>query len=194
MTLFGPIHLMLLAGIVALVALLAWACRTGGLPSRPVRITLGLVLALNELIWWVFRYSHEGFHFPRNLPLQLCDVAVWMTVVACLTLKPWVVELALRMAELWRGSRYWYLAGSLRCVPARCGVPTEACLVTPRCSVLSTRYSTPTICTSVQGRKVLPCWMHLVHGRFIWCKRRGWRCCCISCCGCGRGTRLRPMN
>lgn len=92
MTLFGPIHLMLLAGIVFITVLLAWLCRTHRLPSRPIRVTLGLALATNELIWWVYRYSHEGFHFPRNLPLQLCDVTVWMTVIACLTLKPWVVE------------------------------------------------------------------------------------------------------
>ena len=83
---------MLLAGIAAFIVLLAWACRTGRLPPRRVRIALGVALAPNELIWWVFRYSHEGFHFRRNLPLQLCDVTVWMTVVACLTLKPWVVE------------------------------------------------------------------------------------------------------
>jgi hypothetical integral membrane protein (TIGR02206 family) len=68
MILFGPTHRMLLAGIVAVIALLAWACRTGRLPKRPVR------------------------HFPANLPLQLCDVTVWMTVVACLTLNPWLVE------------------------------------------------------------------------------------------------------
>lgn len=92
MALFGSTHLTLLAGIAAVGALLTWACRTGRLPGRAVRIALGLALAVNELVWWVFRYSHEGFHFPLNLPLQLCDVAVWMTVAACLTLKPWVVE------------------------------------------------------------------------------------------------------
>lgn len=92
MILFGPTHLTLLAGIAAVIVLLAWGCRTGRLPARSVRLTLGLALAANELIWWVYRYSHEGFHFPVNLPLQLCDVTVWMTVIACLTLNPWVVE------------------------------------------------------------------------------------------------------
>jgi hypothetical integral membrane protein (TIGR02206 family) len=92
MQLFGTTHLTLLALIAVLGTTLAWACRTCLLPSRPVRLTFGFALAANELIWWIFRYSHEGFHFPRNLPLQLCDVTVWMTVAACLTLKPWVVE------------------------------------------------------------------------------------------------------
>lgn len=92
MPLFGTTHLALLAAIAAAAALLAWGCRARRLPPRIVRFALGIALAVNELIWWAFRYSHEGFDFPRNLPLQLCDVTVWMTVVACLTLSPWVVE------------------------------------------------------------------------------------------------------
>ncbi len=92
MPLFGNIHLTLLAVIGLFSFLLTWLCRRSLLPARAVRLTLGIALAANELIWWIFRYSHEGFHFPRNLPLQLCDVTVWMTVAACLTLVPWVVE------------------------------------------------------------------------------------------------------
>jgi hypothetical integral membrane protein (TIGR02206 family) len=93
MILFGQIHLALLGAILTVGVILAWACRTKKLPLRAVRLTLGFALAVNELIWWAFRYSHEGFQFPRNLPLQLCDVTVWMTVAACLTLTPWVVEM-----------------------------------------------------------------------------------------------------
>ena len=58
-----------------------------------MRLALGYGLAVNELIWWVFRYAHEGIH-PRNLPLQLCDITVWASVLACLTLVPAVVEFA----------------------------------------------------------------------------------------------------
>ncbi len=92
MTLFGPLHLSLLAAIAALCVALAWVCRRAPGAVRPLRYGLGLALAANELGWWVFRYSHEGFRFPRNLPLQLCDVTVWATVVACLTLAPRIVE------------------------------------------------------------------------------------------------------
>lgn len=59
-----------------------------------MRLALGYGLALNELIWWVFRYSQEGLRFPVNLPLQLCDLTVWITVLACLRLAPLAVEFA----------------------------------------------------------------------------------------------------
>jgi hypothetical integral membrane protein (TIGR02206 family) len=92
MELFGMTHLALL-GVIGLIALaLASLCRTGRIPARPLRLILGVALALNELIWWWFRYSHEGFRFPVNLPLQLCDVTIWSTVIACLTLAPAIVE------------------------------------------------------------------------------------------------------
>ena len=59
-----------------------------------MRLIIGYGLAMNELIWWIFRYSHEGFRFPVNLPLQLCDVTLWMTVIACVTLARFSVEFA----------------------------------------------------------------------------------------------------
>ncbi len=92
MRLFGPVHLLLLAGIALAAVLLAHLCRHGLISSRVVRLILGYSLAINEVIWWIFRYSHEGFRFPLNLPLQLCDIAVWTTVLACLTLNPLLVE------------------------------------------------------------------------------------------------------
>jgi len=91
--LFGPVHLLLLLATIGAAATLSWLCRAKKVPGRPVRLVLGYALAGNELIWWVFRYSHEGVHVT-NLPLQLCDLTVWMTVLACLTTIPRVVEFA----------------------------------------------------------------------------------------------------
>ena len=48
---------------------------------------------INELIWWRFRYSHEGIHL-WNLPFQLCDVTLWASAIACLTMVPVIVEFA----------------------------------------------------------------------------------------------------
>jgi hypothetical integral membrane protein (TIGR02206 family) len=94
MPLFGPLHLSLLAMTVAIATALAMLCRTRPNIRRPVRLIVGSGLAANELIWWWFRYSHEGFRFPNNLPLQLCDIGIWMTVIACLTLAWLAVEFA----------------------------------------------------------------------------------------------------
>lgn len=93
MPLLGPLHLALLAAIAAVAAGLSVLCRRRPRAARPVRLALGLGLAANEIVWWVFRYSHEGVHLT-NLPLQLCDAAVWLSVFACLSLSPLVVECA----------------------------------------------------------------------------------------------------
>jgi len=91
--LLGPVHLSLLLTIVGAAATLSWLCRESKLPVLTVRLVLGYGIAANELVWWVFRYAHEGIH-ATNLPLQLCDLTVWMTVLACLTKIPAVVEFA----------------------------------------------------------------------------------------------------
>jgi hypothetical integral membrane protein (TIGR02206 family) len=93
MDLFGATHLCLLAAIAVMAALLAIGCRRGWLPRRSMRLALGWAIAANELVWWVYRYSREGVHVA-NLPLQLCDLTVWLAVAACLTLAPGVVEFA----------------------------------------------------------------------------------------------------
>jgi hypothetical integral membrane protein (TIGR02206 family) len=91
--LFGPVHLSLLIATIGAAVALSWLCRAKKVSPRAVRLVLGCGLAGNELIWWVFRYSHEGVHLT-NLPLQLCDLTVWMTVLGCLTTIPAVVEFA----------------------------------------------------------------------------------------------------
>lgn len=93
MKLFGVLHLSLLAVIALITIVLAVCCRRGVITQRATRLAVGGALAINELIWWVFRYSREGIH-TANLPLQLCDVSVWLSVIACFTLSPLVVEFA----------------------------------------------------------------------------------------------------
>jgi hypothetical integral membrane protein (TIGR02206 family) len=92
--LFGPLHITLMLSIAVLAATLALVCRRNPQRVRTIRLTLGMGLIVNELIWWTFRYSHEGFRFPTNLPLQLCDLTLWGAAIACLTLKPSIVEFA----------------------------------------------------------------------------------------------------
>jgi len=90
--LFGPLHLTILAVVAGVGIILCLLLRRGWIPSTAVRLTLGYGLVLNELIWWTYRYSQEGFHPSHNLPLQLCDLSLWVTVLACITLRPGIVE------------------------------------------------------------------------------------------------------
>ncbi len=51
------------------------------------------MLAANEVIWYVYDLRVEGFHFPDGLPLELCNVTLWVTVVAACTLNPLAFEI-----------------------------------------------------------------------------------------------------
>lgn len=92
--LFGPVHLAILIS----VPLIGWCLGQWSKRSQPaalaIRYGLATFLAVNEVIWYVFRIRTEGFRFPNALPLNLCDVMLWVTVVAALTLKPVVFEAA----------------------------------------------------------------------------------------------------
>ena len=108
---FGAVHILWLLPITAAAVSFARFCRRDSRAFRPLRIALACALAGNELIWWFYRYSREGIHLT-NLPLQLCDVTLWTTVLACLTASPAAVEfsyfaggagsaMALMMPDLW---------------------------------------------------------------------------------------------
>jgi hypothetical integral membrane protein (TIGR02206 family) len=81
---FGPLHWAIMAAIPLAAAILA------RLPRPDItRKVFGWALAVNEVIWYAWRLNQEGFRFPEALPLQLCDLVLWITVVALLTLHPW---------------------------------------------------------------------------------------------------------
>jgi hypothetical integral membrane protein (TIGR02206 family) len=92
MKMFGMAHLAILAGIAVLAAVLLWASVLDRAAARAVRWALGISLIVNELVWYGFRYSQEGFRFPEGLPLELCDLVVWLTALACLRLNTSATE------------------------------------------------------------------------------------------------------
>lgn len=92
--LFSVPHLLILASIPAAAWALARWLRRKPSVAMPVRRALGVALIANELIWYIWRYSTEGFRFPEGLPLQLCDVLVWAAAAACLTHAQWAFEFA----------------------------------------------------------------------------------------------------
>jgi hypothetical integral membrane protein (TIGR02206 family) len=92
--LFGPAHLAILAAIPGVAAILSAAARRKPAWGRTVRFVLGAFLAINELIWYAYKLRHEGWRFPEGLPLQLCDLALWLTVIAAVSLTSWAYEFA----------------------------------------------------------------------------------------------------
>jgi len=92
--LFGLTHVLIMAAIPAVAAGLAWGARGRPASARRMRLSLAVLLTVNELVWYGYRLRTEGFHFPEGLPLQLCDATLWLTIVSCFTLAPWAFELA----------------------------------------------------------------------------------------------------
>ncbi|MBZ5674947.1 MAG: TIGR02206 family membrane protein [Acidobacteriia bacterium] len=89
-----PAHVLILAAVPVLAAGLSFGLRRNPAWGRAVRFSLAGFLAANELAWYGYRLSQEGFRFPEALPLQLCDLTLWLTVIAAFTLKPRIYEVA----------------------------------------------------------------------------------------------------
>jgi len=85
---FGSAHIGILTLITALSTAFALLYRRRLLPDAALRLGLPIILALTELL----RYRIDGLGFPDRLPLQLCDLNVWVAVLACATRAPLAVE------------------------------------------------------------------------------------------------------
>lgn len=99
---FSAFHLAIVAAVPAAgAALAAWArVRPGA--SRPIRLALAGAIAAYELAWYGYTVAAGWFRPPHGLPLDLCDVVLWLTVYALVTLRPWALDLVF----------YFGLAGS----------------------------------------------------------------------------------
>jgi hypothetical integral membrane protein (TIGR02206 family) len=92
--LFGPAHFVILAAIPCAAGALAGLARRKPGIGRSIAASLGIFLAINEVVWYAWRLHAEGFRFPEGLPLELCDLTLWLTVASALTLQPAVFEFA----------------------------------------------------------------------------------------------------
>lgn len=111
--LVGPEHLLILISIPLLAAALAQVCRRSSRAARSIRYGLAAFLVLNQLAWYIYLLLAQGFDIRDELPLNLCDIALWLTVAAAVTLKPWTFDIvyyvglagsgmALLTPDLWR--------------------------------------------------------------------------------------------
>jgi hypothetical integral membrane protein (TIGR02206 family) len=92
--LFSLTHIAILTAIPLIASILAALARRHRLYARRISLSLAALLTVNEVIWYSYRYSTEGFRFPEGLPLQLCDAMVWLAVAALLTSAQWIFETA----------------------------------------------------------------------------------------------------
>lgn len=92
--LFGPTHLLILATVLLVAAALAAIQRQIPPRSRLIRSPLALLLAVTTTAYYAYMYSHGQRIFPSLLPLQLCDLSIWLVILALLTLNPFIFDLA----------------------------------------------------------------------------------------------------
>lgn len=91
---FGLAHTAIVAAVPALAAALSWVVRRSPSLGTPVRRSLAAVLAVDALSSYVVAFVHGAVRPPHGLPLDLCDVVVWVTVFALATGRPSALEAA----------------------------------------------------------------------------------------------------
>jgi hypothetical integral membrane protein (TIGR02206 family) len=90
---FGPAHLAVLAAVPAAAATLAAVVRRRPAAARGIRVALAVAIAANELVWYGHVLAWGWVHPPHGLPLDLCDVVLWLTVYALVAPRTWALEL-----------------------------------------------------------------------------------------------------
>lgn len=92
--LFSPWHLAFLGAIAGSGALVTLIARRRPALRHPLRRGLGGSIAAVELLWYVYAIRQGWFQPPEGLPLHLCDLTLWLTVLALWTLRQRAFELA----------------------------------------------------------------------------------------------------
>ncbi len=91
---FGPAHLAILAAVPLSAALLAAAARRRPGADAAIRAALAAILAATALAGYVHEWAHGAVRPPHGLPLDLCDVVLWLTAWALAAPRAWLLEIA----------------------------------------------------------------------------------------------------
>lgn len=89
---FSPAHLAVVAAVPAAAWALARVARRGPATLRGVRLALAAGVALAGLAGYALAASRGEVRPPHGLPLDLCDVVLWVAVVALAAPRPWALE------------------------------------------------------------------------------------------------------
>lgn len=99
---FGAAHFAIMAAVPAAAAGLVFLKRRRPSADKPIRMALAAGLATASAAYFV-RFPFLGIPiFPEHLPLDLCDLSLWLTIVVLLT----------RWAGLFDVVYYWAMAGA----------------------------------------------------------------------------------
>lgn len=86
------VHLAIIAAIPLVAALLAARARRRPAAARPIRLCLAVAIGANELVWYGYAAARGWVAPPHGLPLDLCDVALWLTVFTLVSPRPWALD------------------------------------------------------------------------------------------------------
>ena len=92
--LFGLTHIAILGAVLLIAALLSAVQRRLAPGSKSLRLGLAWVILLETIGWDTYLAVHGQLRFPAQLPVELCDVTVYLTVIALFTLSAPVFDLA----------------------------------------------------------------------------------------------------
>lgn len=95
---FSRLHLAIVAAVPALAATLAAWVRDRPARSRAVRLALAAGIAAAKVAQYALLGAHGGVAPPRGLPLELCDVAGALAVVALVRPAAWVLDVVYYVA------------------------------------------------------------------------------------------------
>lgn len=90
--LLGATHLAILAAVPLAAWALAAVARGRPALTLPLCRVMAAGIASNELVWYRHAIAQGWVDPPHGLPLDLCDVTLWLAVYALATLAPWALE------------------------------------------------------------------------------------------------------
>ena len=91
---FSPAHLGILAGVAAGAWALGELARRRPGALRPIRLVLAAAIAADGVAWYGITFWQGWFVPPSGLPLDLCDIVFFITVLALAAPRPWALEAA----------------------------------------------------------------------------------------------------